>query len=198
LVYNLVAGFDYIQEVAVKHYDKETDPVNKRLIALIGYNTHPTSAKWKKRFLDTFPRTEKEGQETFAWESTPPGGNFLYIGGAMINTLSNIAIRDKKALALLFDAPVEGIFVDKVCEEIYKVANNSPRYFLRELKQLPKEDRDSILGHLAFGSDDDNFNGPFKKELELLIKKKDKELGDFAAYCLKYIEKSIKEINNPQ
>jgi hypothetical protein len=203
LVYYLVTGFDDVRGIALTNYETETDPVCKRLIALIGYSEHPTSLKWKKRFLDTFPHSQQERDETFGnastGENTNLGADVTDLQLAYVSCLSFANAKDdKRALLCLFeiDGTMDVCASEEVDEVTSNIADASPRFFLKQLNQLSKENRDIVLDSVGGGmvmSGDTSLNRPFTKELQLLIKNKDKELGTLADYSLKYIKKIIEE-----
>ncbi len=196
--YFVLNGMLNYADIATNNFEKENDITNKRMLALIGYRMYPQSRIWKSRLLKYFPRTEKDIRETFCSYE----GNFMYDQEQnYFEFLGNIAVTqsDSEVLYIILEdydqLSNSAEIIDIVGGLLFDISNKSPKLFLRTLKKLPNYKQGSILVNFVYGPDSPgiSFVCPFTKELERLVKTKDKELSSYAAVVLKKIQNIVQE-----
>ena len=188
-IYLIASDFDYLEKIIMKRYEQEKDPVNKKLIALIGYRRNPQSRVWKERFLTAFPKRQKEIQDTTI--ATKTFERMTYF----VDALGQIADKDESALVVLLDLngrmdPSTEEYLDGVT---YKVANNTPVLFLKHLRDLPKDDQNNILYSIGNEVTQKNLDCPLVRTMKKMITRQDKQLYEISAFSLKFLTNYVKE-----
>jgi len=175
------------------NFDKEKNIINKRILAILGYQLYPESKLWRKRFLKYYPRTSKELNEIYDFAEQnklyPPLERSVY-------SIEKGAEKDNELLHLLFNVYFiyDGGMAELGEESVFKLSNKYPERVLYQLRKLPPNDQDQILSDIA-GMDLDisSINTfPFIKKLTQLSKSKH-VLSSYANVVLNKLKKYTKE-----
>ena len=175
----------------IKNYNNEKDSVNKSIITIIGYQLYPDSPIWKTRIIQFFRKPENEINRI--WGECSKYGDYGCEFIPYLDALGEISYTNETAFNILCQLPSDAAVSEYKSEVICRVANKSPRYFLRQLKKFSKKDRFSPLSDIAFSLDE--YNCSFIQECQKLVDKKDPELSNIALFSMRYVKKYFDDIN---